>query len=52
MPATVRAVVERFLRHKRSLGRKYRSEERELRLLVRFTEQRGVTALDQVSSAT
>ncbi len=51
MTTTVGAVVERFLRHKRTLGRKYRSEEHELRLLVRFTEQRGVTALDQITPA-
>lgn len=49
--ATVDAVVERFLKHKRALGRKYQSEERELRLLLRFVEQRGVTALDEVTPA-
>lgn len=51
MTETVHSVVEGFLRHKRALGRKYRSEECELRLLVRFLEERGVTALDQVTSA-
>lgn len=49
--ATVEAVVERFLEHKRTLGRKYDSEQNELRLFVRFMEQRGVTALDRASPA-
>lgn len=48
---TVDAIVEGFLKHKRVLGRKYQSEERELRLLLRFVEQRGVTALDEVTPA-
>lgn len=51
MTVTVVAIVERFLAHKRALGRKYHTEERALRLLVRFTGQRGVTALDQVTPA-
>lgn len=51
MTATLGAVVQRFLEHKPALGRKYHSEKRELRLLVRFTAQRGVTALDQVTPA-
>jgi integrase len=45
------SVVQRFLEYKRALGRTYRSEEKELRLLVRFLEQRGVTALDQLTPA-
>ncbi len=49
--ATVEAVVERFLKHKRVLGRKYHSEEKELRLLLCFLDQRGVTALDEVTPA-
>lgn len=51
MSATVGWVVERFLTQRRALGRKYHSEESELRLLVRFLEQSGVTALDQVTAA-
>ncbi|MDI6638856.1 MAG: hypothetical protein QME82_08140 [Bacillota bacterium] len=49
--ATVNGIVERFLKHKRALGRKYKSEERELRLLLRFIEQRGLTALEEVTPA-
>jgi len=47
----IEPVVQRFLEYKRALGRKYHSEEHELRLLVRFLEQRGVTALDQITPA-
>lgn len=49
--ATVDGIVERFLKHKRALGRKYQSEERELRLLLRFMKQRGLTALEEVTPA-
>lgn len=53
MTATaIGTVVQRFLETKRALGRKYHSEQSELRLLVRFLEQRGVTVLDQVTPAT
>jgi integrase len=41
------AVVADFLEHRRALGRKYDSEEAELRLLVRFAEQRGLRRLDE-----
>ena len=44
-------VVDRFLEHKRALGRKYRSEEAALRLLVRFTEERGVRRLGELTPA-
>ncbi len=43
------AVVDRFLAHKRALGRKYHSEEAELRLLVRFAEQHHADRLDQLT---
>ncbi len=45
------SIVESFIAHKRALGRKYRSEERELRLLARFAEERGVVWLDQLTPA-
>jgi integrase len=48
---TVRAVVEGFLAHKRALGRKYRSEEHELRLLMRFADHQGVGRIDQLTPA-
>ena len=41
---SVEDAVSRFLAHKRALGRKYHSEQRELRLLSRFaaeTERRA-----------
>ena len=41
--------VERFLEHKRALGRKYLSEEHELRLLVRFAGAHEITRLDQLT---
>ena len=40
---SIELVVERFIAHKRALGRKYVSEERELRLLVRFAAEQDVT---------
>jgi integrase len=44
-------VVERFLVHKRALARKYDSERRELRLLVRFADEHGVATLDALTPA-
>jgi integrase len=44
-------VVERFLEHKRALGRKYVSEEHELRLLVAFAAARQIAGLDQLTPA-
>lgn len=49
MTENLACVVERFLAHKRTLGRKYLSEEAELRLLVRFAETCHVERLDQVT---
>lgn len=51
MAANLASVVERFLAHKRALGRKYHSEEAELRLLVRFAHQRHVDRIDQLTPA-
>jgi hypothetical protein len=48
MTENLGCVVEQFLAHKRTLGRKYLSEEAELRLLVRFAEQHHVDRLDQL----
>lgn len=44
------AVAEQFLAHRRALGRKYFSEQRELRLLVRFAEEQGIDRLDQLTA--
>jgi integrase len=44
------AAAERFLAHRRALGRKYISEEHELRLLVRFAECHGIRGLDQLTA--
>jgi len=44
------AAAERFLGHRRALGRKYISEEHELRLLVRFAEVQGIDDLDQLTA--
>jgi integrase len=51
MTENLGGVVERFLAHKRTLDRKYLSEEAELRLLVRFAENRHVDRLDQLTAA-
>lgn len=45
----VTAVAE-FLAHKRALGRKYRTEEATLRLLLAFAERHGVAQLRQLTS--
>lgn len=42
--------VAGFLAHKRAIGRKYHSEESELRLLVRFTHERGVSRIDHLTA--
>ncbi len=43
--------VGRFLAHKRAHGRKYLSEQAELRLLTGFAAERGVTRLRQLTPA-
>jgi integrase len=45
------SVAQRFVAHRRALGRKYHSEEAELRLLVRFADKRQVCRLDQLTPA-
>ncbi|HEY6422773.1 MAG TPA: tyrosine-type recombinase/integrase [Pseudonocardiaceae bacterium] len=49
MTETLASVIERFLAHRRALGRKYHAEEAELRLLVRFAHERRVRRLDQLT---
>lgn len=49
MTESLVSVIERFLAHRRALGRKYHSEEAELRLLVRFAKDRRVRRLDQLT---
>ena len=49
MTSELKSAVAGFLEHRRALGRKYLSEEAELRLLLRFAEQRGVGRLDQLT---
>jgi integrase len=51
MTQSLGSAVQDFLDHKRAIGRKYHSEEQELRLLVRFTEAHGVSGLDQLTPA-
>jgi len=48
---SVETAVERFLEHKRALGRKYNSEEHELRLLVRFAAARNISCLSDLTPA-
>jgi integrase len=50
MTADLRDAVDAFLAHKRAVGRKFNSEEAELRLLLRFAEERGVGRLDQLTA--
>jgi site-specific recombinase XerD len=46
---TLELTVSRFVEHKRALGRKYESEEAELRLLVRFAEEHGASRLEELA---
>jgi len=49
MSESLETAVERFLAHKRGIGRKYNSEEHELSLLVRFTGEHRASRLDQLT---
>ncbi len=49
MSDSLASAVERFVAHKRALGRKYLSEEYELRLLVRFADQHRVGCLGELT---
>ena len=51
MTENLGCVVDRFLAHKRTLGRKYDSEQAELRLLVRFADAHHADRLDQLTAA-
>jgi integrase len=51
MTVSVAEAVEGFLEHKRAIGRKYHSEEAELRLLVRFANARRVVHLNRLTPA-
>jgi integrase len=44
------AAAERFVEHRRALGRKYISEDHELRLLARFAKAHGIRDLDQLTA--
>jgi integrase len=44
-------IIARFLAQKRALGRKYRSEEAALRLLLRFAAEHGVHRLPELTPA-
>lgn len=50
MSENLGAVAERFVASRRALGRKYVSEERELRLLVRFAQAQGIHELDHLTA--
>src|SRR5260370_14680391 len=51
MSENLETAVERFVEHKRALGRKYHSEEHELRVVVRFGGERHARRLGQVTPA-
>src|SRR4051812_6209658 len=50
MSENLAAAADRFVQHRRALGRKYISEEHELRLLVRFAETHGIDDLAQLTA--
>lgn len=49
MNDTLVATVGDFLAHKRALGRKYRTEEATLRLLLAFADEHGIVGLAELS---
>jgi integrase len=49
MSQSIGVAIQDFLKYKRAIGRKYQSEERELQLLLRFTEAHDVSGLDQLT---
>ena len=51
MSDSLESAVEGFLAHKRALGRKYDSEQHELRLLVRFASERRISCLTDFTPA-
>lgn len=51
MNANLATTTADFLAHKRALGRKYLTEEATLRLLLVFSEQQGLTELDEPTTA-
>jgi hypothetical protein len=51
MSEGIQPAVEDYLAHKRALGRKYHSEENELRLLVRFAGEHYVSCLGELTPA-
>jgi integrase len=50
MTENIGALAQRFVEHRRALGRKYNSEKRELRLLVRFADAHRIHQLDQLTA--
>jgi len=48
---TLQQTVDAFLAHKRAHGRKYHSEERELRLLVAFADEHNADGLSDLTPA-
>ncbi len=51
MSDSLESAVARFLAHKRAVGRKYASEQNELRLLVRFAGEHRVDSLAGLTPA-
>lgn len=51
MSDSLEVTVSRFFEHKRALGRKYHSEQAELRLLVRFADEHRAGRLDRLTPA-
>jgi hypothetical protein len=46
---SIEEVIERFIAHKRALGRKCNSAQSELRLLLRFCADRGVVGIGELT---
>ncbi len=50
LQSVLASAIERFLAHKRALGRRYETEEYALRLLDRFMSDRGIATLDAITA--
>lgn len=51
MSGGVESAIEGFLEYKRALGRRYGSEERELRLLARYAAEQRISCLGELTPA-
>lgn len=49
-PPEIEQLVAEYLKHQRALGKKYIHDERDLRSLIRFLDQEGLSTVESISS--